>query len=166
MISHFPLTIPAEQQNKRDKRNARDRERYRIDPEFRLIAILRQRLRNVAKRGRGYSGDNLAWLGCSPSQLIAHLEQQFQRGMNWSNLGIGEGCWHIDHRRPCASFDLSRQEQVAKCFHFTNLQPLWVTHNLNKGSAWRRTPFKYRASEYRSERIVRLNKSRNTSVVN
>ena len=28
----------------------------------------------------------------------------------------------IDHRRPCASFDLTKEEDVKMCFHYTNLQ--------------------------------------------
>ena len=38
----------------------------------------------------------------------------------------------IDHRRPCASFDLTKEEDIKMCFHYTNLQPLWSTDNLRK----------------------------------
>jgi hypothetical protein len=51
--------------------------------------------------------------------------------MNWSNYGLHG--WHIDHIRPCASFDLSKSEEQRKCFHYTNLQPLWAKENLSKG---------------------------------
>ena len=63
-----------------------------------------------------------------------HLEKQFQPGMSWDNHGY-DG-WHVDHIRPCASFDLTDEEQVRKCFHYTNLQPLWAKDNLRKGSEW------------------------------
>ncbi len=37
--------------------------------------------------------------------------------------------WHIDHIRPCSSFDLSDPKQQEECFHYTNLQPLWKHDN-------------------------------------
>jgi hypothetical protein len=50
--------------------------------------------------------------------------------MNWQNYGQ----WHIDHIRPCASFDLKDPIEQAKCFNYTNLQPLWAKENLSKGA--------------------------------
>jgi len=71
----------------------------------------------------------LEYLGCTLGELRTHLENKFQEGMNWEN----QGEWHIDHIRPCASFDLSEEENINKCFHYTNLQPLWAIDNLMKG---------------------------------
>ena len=67
-------------------------------------------------------------VGCNAETLSTHLEAQFSTGMNWAN----QGQWHIDHRRPCASFDLSIPEEQRMCFHYTNLQPLWGPENLSK----------------------------------
>ena len=44
------------------------------------------------------------------------------------------GKWHIDHIRPCSSFDLSKPEEQSICFHYSNLMPLWAEENLKKGS--------------------------------
>ena len=66
-------------------------------------------------------------------ELKIYLAQKFQTGMNWNNHGYGEDKWHIDHIRPCASFDLSKPEEQAICFHYSNLQPLWQKDNLQKG---------------------------------
>ena len=49
--------------------------------------------------------------------------------MSWDN----QGEWHIDHIIPCASFDLTNEEEQEKCFHYTNLQPLWAIDNMVKG---------------------------------
>lgn len=50
--------------------------------------------------------------------------------MTWQNYGQ----WHVDHIRPCASFDLSKPEEQRACFHYANLQPLWGEENLRKTS--------------------------------
>lgn len=48
--------------------------------------------------------------------------------MSWDNYGD----WHIDHRKPCSLFDLSKKSEQLKCFNYTNLQPLWAIDNLRK----------------------------------
>jgi len=111
--------------------------RYHDEVEFRIIQILRSRLRKVAERGRGYSGNNLKWLGCTPVELREHLERQFQAGMKWSNLGTGAGKWHIDHIVPCAAFDMRKESERLACFHYTNLRPLWSHLNIEKGASWK-----------------------------
>jgi len=68
----------------------------------------------------------------TPLELMDYLEKMFTDGMTWDNYGQ----WHLDHIRPCASFDLSDVEQRKACFHFTNLQPLWAKDNLIKGTQW------------------------------
>ena len=69
-------------------------------------------------------------LGYSVEDLKKHLESQFKDGMSWSNHG--KFGWHIDHILPCASFDLTNPEEQKKCFHYSNLQPLWWNENLAK----------------------------------
>jgi hypothetical protein len=54
--------------------------------------------------------------------------------MTWENWAL-DG-WHIDHIRPCCSFDLTDPEQQKKCFHYSNLQPLWAEENWSKGGKW------------------------------
>ena len=56
--------------------------------------------------------------------------------MSWDNHGKGKGKWHIDHIRPCASFDLTDLEQQKECFNYSNLQPLWSEDNLIKGDRY------------------------------
>ena len=50
--------------------------------------------------------------------------------MSWDNYGD----WHVDHIRPCASFDLTNEDEQRICFHYKNLQPLWGPDNLEKGA--------------------------------
>ena len=70
--------------------------------------------------------------GADIDVVKAHLERQFVDGMTWEN----RGAWHVDHIRPCASFDLTDPEQQRQCFHYTNLQPLWAEDNLAKSDRW------------------------------
>jgi hypothetical protein len=58
------------------------------------------------------------------------MESKFLPGMTWDNRGLRG--WHIDHIVPCSFFDLANPEQQRKCFHYTNLQPLWAADNLRK----------------------------------
>jgi hypothetical protein len=107
------------------------RKRYAMDPIYRMRLLLQSSIfRALRKQRLKKLDDFLNLVGCSPEQLRQHIEKQFQPGMNWSNKGrFG---WHIDHRKPCASFDLTRVEEQKRCFHFTNLQPLWWRENLEK----------------------------------
>ena len=94
---------------------------------YRLASYLRTRIWNVL-RGNNKSKSTIKLIGCSIVQLKQHLQSKFTKGMSWSNYGK----WHIDHIRPCASFDLSKPKEQYKGFNYKNLQPLWAEDNLRK----------------------------------
>ncbi len=71
-------------------------------------------------------------IGCTVLELMRHLESQFQPGMAWENYSLRG--WHVDHKSPCASFDMTDPEQQRKCFHYTNLVPMWAVENWSKNS--------------------------------
>jgi hypothetical protein len=50
--------------------------------------------------------------------------------MTWDNYG--KGGWHIDHKRPCCDFELTKESEQKLCFNFKNCQPLWEADNLHK----------------------------------
>ena len=102
----------------------------RTDINFKLAGNLRCRIWHALKSNKK-SNKTKILIGCSIDFLKQYLEQRFVVGMNWNNYGI-KG-WHIDHIRPCCSFDLSENNQQEKCFHYTNLQPLWAEDNWSKG---------------------------------
>jgi hypothetical protein len=102
-----------------------------------LNYVIKQRLRHrmwTVLKGNPKAGHTLELLGCSIQQFKSHLALRFQVGMTWENYG--KYGWHIDHIRPCSSFDLSQPEEQRKCFHYTNLQPLWAKDNLSKKDKW------------------------------
>jgi hypothetical protein len=109
------------------KINKYSRKRRKTDIQFKLAHNLRNRILKVLK-GTNKSKSTFKLLGCSLNELKQHLENKFTKGMNWNNYGR----WEIDHIRPCASFDLSKPEEQLKCFHYTNLQPLWEKDNQEK----------------------------------
>ena len=115
----------------REKINNRQKNRRKTDPNYKLVDCLRRRL-NHAIKGTSKSKSTLKLLGCTIEQFWIHLEKQFQPGMTRDNHGE----YHIDHIRPCSSFDLTDPKQQAKCFHYTNLQPLWAKENISKGAKW------------------------------
>ena len=102
--------------------------KWRSCPTFLIKRRLRSRINRVL-RGALKSAPTLKLLGCSLEQFRAHLESKFTRGMNWHNYGQ---MWHIDHKEPCATFDLSKPEEQRRCFHYSNLQPLGAKENICK----------------------------------
>lgn len=107
-----------------EKRRARYQRRMK-EPTFKLSRILRSRLQGAHVKKRGAS---LTMLGCSLQEFRAHLESQFHSGMSWENYGMYG--WHVDHIYPIAV--CKTDEQLAKCFHYTNCRPLWYKENLIK----------------------------------
>jgi len=103
--------------------------KLKTDPHFRLKQILAHRIWSVLK-GSNKSKRTMELIDCSIEELWTHLESKFTEGMTKENYGK----WHVDHIIPCASFDLADSKQQEKCFHYTNLQPLWALDNIKKGS--------------------------------
>lgn len=103
------------------------REKYQTDPEYRLKVLLRNRFKRAIKNNFK-SSSVMDLIGCTIQELRDYLKERFVDGMTWENYGE----WHIDHIKPCASFDLSDPKQQQECFHYSNLQPLWGIDNLKK----------------------------------
>jgi hypothetical protein len=108
-----------------------EKERFKIDPNYKLIKYTRNRIKSVLK-GIYKSKSTIKLLGCSIEECWQHLESKFQPGMTRENHGL----WHVDHIRPCALFDLKCPVQQLACFHYTNLQPLWAIDNIKKGARY------------------------------
>lgn len=106
------------------------RNRAKRDAEFKLVKVMRSRVSMALRKSRTTKRTKLTELiGCEISELRCYLEERFEPGMSWENHGE----WHIDHVRPCASFDLSDPAQQRACFHYSNMRPLWARDNLAKG---------------------------------
>lgn len=101
----------------------------KLNMDFKLKEYLRSRIYHVLK-GLNKSKPTMKLIGCSIEFLKKYVASKFKRGMSWNNYGFYG--WHIDHIRPCASFDLSKPEEQKKCFNYKNLQPLWAKDNILK----------------------------------
>ena len=90
--------------------------RRKNEPNFKMRNILRSRIWTVLKRRNTTQlASTLILLGVdSVETFMNHIENQFESWMNWEN----HGKWHIDHIKPCASFDLSSIKGQKASFPF------------------------------------------------
>ena len=118
----------------RREANRKWNKRRKKTPEQKIASSIRSRVEKCFKRRdvpKHFRYDE--YIGCTPQQLVQHIESQFSKGMTWENHGK---LWHLDHIRPMASFDLSKKEDQLACSHYTNLQPLLKSENLKKSDEW------------------------------
>jgi len=125
----------AEHRNKIKKDTCRYKlEREKIDLNFKIGRRIGNRIRSGFRNQlkgnyrKDERTENL--LGCTLSFLIKYLQLHFKEGMNLNNYGK----WQIDHIIPISIHNLQNNEEKKKCFHYTNLQPLWKEDNLRKSN--------------------------------
>lgn len=121
--------------HKTDKYRKYNRDRWAKLPQDsteRISLYLRARIRNALKCKASKSAITQELIGITVSELKIYLAKQFQLGMTWENYGK----WHIDHRRPLASFNMTDPQEQRKAFHYSNLQPLWASENLHKSKKY------------------------------
>jgi len=115
------------------KTNEYRREKRKTDLNYKITCNLRARIsRSVKSQNVKKFNHTMDLIGCSVNFLKKHIESQFDTKMSWDNYGYYG--WHIDHKIPCAKFDLTKESEQRECFHYKNLQPLWQTDNLHKNS--------------------------------
>lgn len=108
------------------------KERAKRNPSLRARINLSARISEVLRAAHCKKNlKTIVLIGCTGKELKIHLEKQFTTGMNWGNYG--KKGWEVDHILPCVSFNLAIKEEQLKCFHYTNLQPLWASENQSKG---------------------------------
>ena len=90
-----------------------------------ISAAMNKSLKN-GKNGRHW--EHL--LGYTLSDLMKHIEKQFEPRMTWNNYGE----WHIDHIIPISVFNFEKPADIdfQKAWALDNLQPLWAHKNLQK----------------------------------
>jgi hypothetical protein len=137
---------PVEIQKQRIRESCRRcRVRAMKDPINRMVFNTRKAIGyHLNSRGRKKRHSTMTYIGCSGIELMAHLEKQFKPGMTWENYGP---VWWIDHLRPVTTFNLLDEGEQRKCFHYTNLQPMFKIENIKKGNRYSSLPPDYFASK-------------------
>lgn len=100
---------------------------HKDDPLFKIKRNLRRRVHH-ALQGNRKANRTFELIGCTPEFFKNYISSLFTKGMSWNNYGK----WHIDHIKPCFTFDLSDSDQQRICFHYTNQRPLWAEDNLSR----------------------------------
>lgn len=116
---------------RRNLGNRRYKERVLTDSKFKITKTIRSRV-CIALKNASKCSSTVELLGAPIDFVRKHLESNFKEGMTWDN----HGTWHIDHIKPCASFDLTLDSEQRACFHYLNLQPLWAEDNLRKSDKY------------------------------
>jgi hypothetical protein len=84
------------------------------------------------------SKHSIEYLGCTIEEFISYFEKKIEyfnnfiatsEIMTWDNI-------HIDHIKPVSLFNLDDEEEFLDCCHYSNLQPLISTDNLEKHNKW------------------------------
>jgi hypothetical protein len=126
-----------EYKNFTEKINARWRHRYLTNAEHKAACYSRNALdRFLNTSGGTKSAHTKDLVGCTWAALVAHLND------NPYGYYVGQPFVHTDHIRPIASFMLFGGPIAQReCMNFNNLQLMWGTENMSKGSY-------YNAEEY------------------
>ena len=102
------------------------KERRKVDVNFKMSEILRSKIHKILNNK---PTSFLKYLGCDLEWFKKWIEFRFDKNMNWDNLGK---YWQIDHILPISRFDMTNENDIRICFHWTNLQPLESTENRQK----------------------------------
>ncbi len=107
-----------------------EKKRLKNDSRARMLKSLRVRLKD-ALNGNVKADKTLNLLGCDMNYFRKWIEYQFMDNIMWDNYGSH---WHLDHVKPCASFNLSVVEEQKQCFHWSNIRPLEKSENMAKSA--------------------------------
>jgi hypothetical protein len=115
----------------RQKKKRRENHLKRMeDPLYKLKISFSRRLNKLLKRVKCNKSTNKPYyldkLGCSFEEFKIYLESKFEDWMNWENYGLYNGelnyGWDIDHIIPSST--AKTENDIYHLSHYSNLQPL------------------------------------------
>jgi hypothetical protein len=105
-----------------------------LDIIYKLKHSLRSSIRNnlIRKSSTDLKTERtLKYVNCDIPFFKLWIEYNFDDKMSWDNHG---DYWHLDHIKPCASFDLTKSEEISKCYNWTNYRPCEKIANILKSN--------------------------------
>ena len=116
---------------KENSKNFYEKKKHKLNTniQFKLSENIRSRIRCVLKNNKIIKPKTEKLIDSNLKKFVEHIENQFYENISFDNYGKE---WHIDHIIPCNFFDLLDVNQIKACCHYTNLQPLLISHNLDK----------------------------------
>ena len=95
-----------------------------------LINLQRRSIARIMKQTNiAKTKPSIEYLGCSAEYFKQYIQSKMTAEMNFDNI-------HYDHIKPVSKFNLEDEEELLKCCHYTNFQPLLSTDNLEKSNKW------------------------------
>ena len=100
------------------------------NPQLYLVNIQRMSLKRMLKiSDLSKTKSTIEYLGCSPEYFKIYIQNKMTAEMKYENI-------HIDHIKPITRFNLDEPDEFLDCCHYTNLQPLLATDNMEKNNKW------------------------------
>ena len=99
-------------------------------PLLSIVCLQRNLIRRIMKRSDlTRTKPSIEYLGCDVTYFQNYIKSKFVEGMTFDNI-------HYDHIKPVSKFNLSDEEELLNCCHYTNFQPLLASVNLEKHNKW------------------------------
>jgi len=107
--------------------------KYNKKPDVKLRTKLRSRIRSAIKNSKK-SNSTMRLVGCDLNTLKIYLQKTaIENGYINFNINRYNGnMYHIDHKVPCAKFNLTCSYHQKLCFNYKNLQILTAKVNIIK----------------------------------
>ena len=139
--------------NRKERRSILDKERRKMDLNFKLAYNIRVRT-NEAFKSQNVRETNKTFdlLGYSNSFFQRWVIHQLYGNMTIENYG---SIWQIDHCLPIASFNILDEIDMKKCFNWLNLRPMYSIKHISKGCKFDNQL--YLMQEVKAKYLLKLN---------
>lgn len=116
--------------------------RYRNDPDFRRRECARRQMRKSTKcdhvaavlrrvlAGGGGGKELPDLIGCDAKTFYAHMVRRRPSDMSDEDMATSD--MHIDHIFGRKYFNLNDPDEWHRCWHYSNMRPLWAADNLRQ----------------------------------
>jgi len=119
-----------EYEKQRNKKLKNNLQRYLVHSQrTKIIRCFKNSSLNKSKH-------SIEYLGCDIEIFINHIKKKIDLFNEKNEIKMTFDNIHLDHIKPISRFNLDDEEEFLSCCHYTNLQPLLIKDNLEKGNKW------------------------------